>query len=157
MSEDERELLEDLRALAEESPREAPQQVEERLVAAFRRRSRRRRLAVWGPVAGIGAIAAAVTLLFWTPQAPHRSLTPEPASAVQADIRSDEIAADFYRLPEADSLPEVENAMVVRVQLPGSSLRLMGVPVAEERDPEAIQADVLLGQDGLARAVRLVE
>jgi hypothetical protein len=33
----------------------------------------------------------------------------------------------------------------------------MGVPVGEERADAAVQADLLLGQDGLARGVRLVE
>jgi hypothetical protein len=51
----------------------------------------------------------------------------------------------------------VENAMVVRVQLPVSSLRLMGFPVDEERADAAVQAELLLGQDGLARGVRLVQ
>jgi hypothetical protein len=63
----------------------------------------------------------------------------------------------FYPLPEAEALPAVENAMVVRVQLPVSSLQLMGVPVNEESADLSVQADLLLGQDGLARAVRLVE
>jgi hypothetical protein len=60
-------------------------------------------------------------------------------------------------LPEAEALPAVENAMVVRVQLPVSSLQLMGVPVGEERADASVQADLLLGQDGLARAVRLAQ
>jgi hypothetical protein len=47
--------------------------------------------------------------------------------------------------------------MVVRVQLPMSSLRLMGLPVSEDFSGDAVQADVLLGQDGLARGVRLVQ
>ncbi len=63
----------------------------------------------------------------------------------------------FYPLPEAEALPAVENAMVVRVQLPVSSLQLMGVPVSEERADVSVQAELLLGQDGLARGVRLVE
>ena len=51
----------------------------------------------------------------------------------------------------------MESATIVRVQLPMSSLRLMGLPVNEDRAAEAIQADMLLGQDGLARGVRFVE
>ena len=58
---------------------------------------------------------------------------------------------------ETESLPAVENAMVVRVQLPVASLRLMGFPMDEERADAAVQAELLLGQDGLARGVRLVE
>lgn len=76
------------------------------------------------------------------------------AGPVAADEDSD---TSFYPLPEAEGLPAVENAMVVRVQLPVSSLRLMGFPVDEERADAAVQAELLLGQDGLARGVRLVE
>ena len=47
--------------------------------------------------------------------------------------------------------------MVVRVQLPMSSLRLMGLLVSEESSAERIEADVLVGQDGLARGVRFVQ
>jgi hypothetical protein len=51
----------------------------------------------------------------------------------------------------------LETAMVVRVQMPVSSLQLMGVPVGEERTESSVQAELLLGQDGLARGVRLVQ
>ncbi len=70
----------------------------------------------------------------------------------------EEAEASFYPLPEAEALPAIENAMVVRVQLQVSSLRLMGFPVDEERAADAaVQAELLLGQDGLARGVRLAE
>ena len=77
--------------------------------------------------------------------------------AAQIQIGDEESDASFYPLPEAEALPAVENAMVVRVQLPVSSLQLMGVPVSEERADASVQADLLLGQDGLARGVRLVQ
>jgi hypothetical protein len=51
----------------------------------------------------------------------------------------------------------MESATIVRVQLPMSSLRLMGLPISEDRAAEFVQADMLLGQDGLARGVRFVE
>ena len=65
--------------------------------------------------------------------------------------------ASFYPLAEAEALPVLENAMVVRVQLPVSSLRMMGVPVSEEDSDRSVQAELLLGQDGLARGVRLAQ
>jgi len=76
------------------------------------------------------------------------------AESVAAEEDAD---ASFYPLPEAEALPAVENAMVVRVQMPVSSLRLMGFPLEEERADAAVQAELLLGQDGLARGVRLAE
>jgi hypothetical protein len=51
----------------------------------------------------------------------------------------------------------VEDATVVRVQLPRSAMRMVGLPVNEERAGERIRADVVLGQDGIARAVRFVQ
>ena len=74
-----------------------------------------------------------------------------------APVAEEDADSSFYPLPEAEALPAVENAMVVRVQLPVSSLQLMGVPVGEERADTSVQADLLLGQDGLARAVRLAQ
>ena len=53
--------------------------------------------------------------------------------APAAPVADEDADASFYPLPEAEALPAVENAMVVRVQLPVSSLQLMGVPVSEER------------------------
>ena len=138
MNENDSELLNGLRALAADGPREAPGHIEERLRAEFRRRNRRQRLAAWSPAFGVAA-AAAIALLFW-PHGEKTKLMPAPAAMVaqsvvaQAAPAAEEDAdASFYPLPEAEALPAVENAMVVRVQLPVSSLQLMGVPVSEER------------------------
>ena len=46
---------------------------------------------------------------------------------------------------------------VVRVRLPRSAMRSVGLPVNEDRWMEQVPADVLLGQDGVARAVRFVK
>jgi hypothetical protein len=98
-------------------------------------------------------------LLLWI-RAENPKPVPAPTVlAVQAAAPAAEEDADasFYPLPEAEALPAVETAMVVRVQLPVSSLQLMGVPVSEENTDASVQADLLLGQDGLARAVRLAQ
>jgi hypothetical protein len=157
MTENDRELLEGLRALGADGPREAPGRVEERLKWEFRRQNRRRSLMTWVPASGVAA-AAGIALLLWV-----RSEAPRPAPA-QADAAVHVVAAaaeeetdGFYPLPEAEALPAVETAMVVRVQLPVSSLELMGVPVSEESEDTSVQAELLLGQDGLARGVRLAQ
>ena len=49
MNENNQELLEGLRALAAEGPREAPLHIEEQLKAKFRKQNRRRHLAAWMP------------------------------------------------------------------------------------------------------------
>ncbi len=149
--EDNRELLENLRALAADGPQTAPDRVEHQLRAEFRKRIRRRRLGV----SGLAALAAGVALLLWVREAPKPAATAMLAAA-PAVAEEDEADANFYPLPQAEALPDVESAMVVRVQLPISSLRSMGFPVDEERTDE-VQAELLLGQDGLARGVRLVQ
>lgn len=146
-------LLEGLRQLAADGPQEAPAFVQQRLLKEFRRsRARRRNLRV---LVASGAIAAGIAAMFLIRPAPA-VLTAEStqAEAIENNSQDEE---GFYRLPEADELPPMESAMVVRVELPMSSLRLMGVPVSDERADEAVEADVLLAQDGLARGVRLVE
>ena len=153
MNTNERELLEGLRAIASEGPREAPVQVEERLLSEFRRRSRLRRMRTFLSAASVGAIAAAIVVLVWIGPLASRPAVPAPDAAAVAD----ETTAGFYPLPDADALPPVESAMVVRVQMPMTSLELIGFPINEERAAERVEAEVLLGQDGLARGVRLVE
>ena len=157
MSENNRELLDGLRELAADGPREAPRYIEERLKSEFRRQNRHRHLLTWVPVFGVAAAAAIALLLWIRSEAPR----PAPARAVAAVHAIAPVAEEesdgFYPLPEAEALPAVENAMVVRVELPVSSLQLMGVPVSEESADSNVEADLLLGQDGLARAVRLVE
>ena len=180
MNELEQELQDGLRALAAEGPHEAPAYVEQRLLAEFRRRSRMRRNRMWLSGAAVAAVAASVFAMLWLKPAPHKSapatsvavthqrVIPSVANNTTAVIRpAVEIrkpstrrkpsSLEFYALPDADSLPPLETATVVRVQLPLSSLRLIGFPINEDRAGEAVQADVLLGQDGLARGVRLVQ
>jgi hypothetical protein len=43
------------------------------------------------------------------------------------------------------------------VQMPMASLELIGFPINRDRASDRVEAEVLLGQDGLARGVRLVE
>jgi hypothetical protein len=50
----------------------------------------------------------------------------------------------------------LEEGLVVRVELPRSALVSFGLPMNMERADERIKADVLLGNDGLARAIRFV-
>ena len=155
MNGQEKELLENLRKLAAQGPRQAPARVERRLLAEFgMRQGRHRRNLIWWP-AGC-AIAAGVALLLWLHVQPSKASRIVEAPQLEA-VAAEESNASFYPLPEADALPPVENAMVVRVQVPLSSLRLMGYPVDEDGRGTAVQADLLLGQDGLARGVRLVQ
>jgi hypothetical protein len=172
MNDNDSKLLKGLRALAADGPREAPVCVEERLLGELRRRSHARRRNRWLGVA-TAAIAAGLLMMLWVrtgPAVPAPRMAPiavnivqppqtPPKAAIQpaAYERGAEVAINFYPLPDAEELPPIESATIVRVQLPMSSLRLMGLPVSEDRAAEFIQADMLLGQDGLARGVRFVQ
>ena len=45
----------------------------------------------------------------------------------------------------------------MRVRLPRTALAAFGFPVNEDNMEQAVKADVVLGEDGLARAVRVVK
>jgi len=67
-----------------------------------------------------------------------------------------EIATDFFPLVNRESLRELDSGHLVRVELPRSALMSFGLPINIERANERIKADVVVGQDGLARAIRFV-
>jgi len=66
-------------------------------------------------------------------------------------------AGDFVLLPFAGGIEPEDAGMVVRVQLTPASLAGLGYPVTEVSDEGLVRADVLLGEDGWPRAVRLVQ
>jgi len=62
--------------------------------------------------------------------------------------------SDFVPWPGSAGLPPLESGAFVRIDLPASLLPSLGVlPPAH---PGVVQADILVGQDGFARAIRLV-
>ena len=173
-----------LKALAEQDrQREAPAQVENRLLQAFRRKQTLRK---WRN--GVGwslAAAAAITAVFLAgiqyagPQAPPAQrvtarppqiaveLAPQtalpdaeraaPAAArrpVKRPAPPKEIVTEFFPLLDV-SMP-FERGELLRVTVPASTMRKVGLPVNQDRLEDRIYADVLVGQEGLARAIRFV-
>jgi hypothetical protein len=67
-----------------------------------------------------------------------------------------EVVTEFFPLREGEDLSALDSLQVVRVELPGSALGEVGLPVDPEAMNEPVKADVVLGQDGLARAIRFV-
>jgi hypothetical protein len=67
-----------------------------------------------------------------------------------------EVVTQFFPLREGEDLAALESLRLVRVELPGSALSEVGLPVDPETANEPVIADVVLGQDGLARAIRFV-
>jgi len=63
--------------------------------------------------------------------------------------------AGFIPLPAAGGLPGFDSGMIVRVSLPTASLPAYGLAITPESS-HTVNADLLVGQDGQARAIRLV-
>jgi hypothetical protein len=63
---------------------------------------------------------------------------------------------EFVAIPGTAGLPPLESATIVRMALPVSSLPVYGVDVVPGGTRAAIEADLLVAQDGQARAIRLV-
>ncbi len=78
-----------------------------------------------------------------------RKSMPEPVAAQR------EVMTEF--IPIVYDPEPIERGQIVRIRLPSSALATLGLPVNEEHSNETILADVLLGEDGLARAVRFVK
>lgn len=163
-----------LRALAEhDREREAPEEVEARLLAAFRKRRVRRKTRT--VALATLAVAAAITLFFPRPQPKPQQVTPMPVrqlavATIPAPVpvpmpkatpkarrtkrRPREIVTQFF--PLLDVAPPFERGELLRVTVPASTMRTVGLPVNEERLGDRVYADVLVGQEGLARAIRFV-
>ena len=169
-----RALAEGLRAVAAQGRQvEAPARLEARLVRAFRSHNGvaagRPQLA-WVPALTWMAAAAAVLALALLLV---RDRQPQPAgrgipgrielAALQlpasAETAGDSLYADggFIPLPNAARVGATEDVNLVRVELPRSSMIALGYPVSAERASEAVEAEVVLGADGLARAVRFLD
>jgi hypothetical protein len=67
-----------------------------------------------------------------------------------------EVVTEFFALVDEEQLDSLESLQVVRVELPGSALLAVGLPVDASMASEPVKADVVLGHDGLARAIRFV-
>jgi hypothetical protein len=84
------------------------------------------------------------------------SVEPKKSSGnAKLEVAKDEDPGRFTLLP--GSLPaETEETAIVRVRMQRGTLGTLGLPVNEERAGEWIQVDLLVSNDGLPQAVRLV-
>lgn len=68
-----------------------------------------------------------------------------------------EIVTDFIPVTYGGAASLQDGGQVVRVELPRSALVSFGLPMNLARADERVKADVVLGVDGLARAIRFVQ
>jgi hypothetical protein len=62
----------------------------------------------------------------------------------------------FIALPYAESGVPLEQGVVIRLDLPSSALVQFGVPPSLRPHSQRVRAEFLIGQDGMARAVRFL-
>ena len=76
---------------------------------------------------------------------------------VVANHVNNEIATDFMPLGFMNAAVLQDGGQIVRVELPRTALANFGLPVNMDRYNEKVKADVLLGVDGMAHAIRFVQ
>jgi hypothetical protein len=81
-------------------------------------------------------------------------LESEPAGF---DTPVEQARSEFVPLFYGGDPQLIESAQVWRVEMPRAALQSVGLPVVEESLSSRIQVDVRLGEDGIARAIRLVQ
>jgi len=141
-----------MRHLASESANaELPLEIEGALLAEFDRTNRRKRVLSWTIAAG--AIAASVAMILSVKDQPQ-VIPPAPTVAVSEEPQESE--QPFVQIPYVAQLATYERTQVVCMEVPVSALIAAGFQM-RTADPGAhAEADVVVGQDGRARAVRLV-
>ncbi len=65
------------------------------------------------------------------------------------------VRSDFIRLPYSDENLSAEGSVVLEVEVPRTALLLAGTPVPATGD--RVKAEVMVGADGLARAIRFLD
>jgi hypothetical protein len=73
-----------------------------------------------------------------------------------ANTGDGEVTSDFLPLNYSSNLPPVERGQLIRVEMPRSALLKFGLPMNVERANVPVKADLLVGEDGLALAIRFV-
>lgn len=93
----------------------------------------------------------------YKPRRVYPANTRRSPKATVANHVTTEVATDFIPLSYMTAANLQEGGQIVRVELPRTALAKFGVPVNMERYNERVKADVLVGVDGLARAIRFVQ
>jgi hypothetical protein len=85
------------------------------------------------------------------------SITKQAKTAGPTEPKAEiEVATDFLPVTYGGMANLADGGRMVRVQLPRSAMASFGLPVNMDRANEWVKADVLVGVDGLAHAIRFV-
>lgn len=80
-----------------------------------------------------------------------------PAETLAVNRATNEIATEFMPVGYMNAANLQDGGQIVRVEVPRSTMASFGFPVNMERYNEKVKADVVLGVDGLAHAIRFVQ
>lgn len=84
----------------------------------------------------------------------HRPATRTPAAS-PAQPTAGPSPNDFVFFPSAAGLPTFESGRIVRISVPLTSLPAYGIDLVPDAATNDVEADFLIGQDGIPRAIRL--
>ena len=143
---DETELMQAISRLRKQSPQNASAGSEAKVIAGFRAARQRLR---WARVSRIAAAACLLVTLGWLVLQDH--------SPGRRPVRHSNPIQNFVELPYAQSGVPLEDGLIVRMEVKPSDLQSWGLRVVPLKTNGKISADFLVGQDGVPRAVRLMQ
>jgi len=79
------------------------------------------------------------------------------ATSIPRQTTSTKHTNEYFPLTYLASATAMESGTVVRVQLSRAALISLGVPLSIDRTERVLNADVIMGDDGVARAIRVVD
>ena len=68
-----------------------------------------------------------------------------------------ETKTEFFPLTYAANAKALQNGMLMRVEVPKTTLIAMGIQVNERHANELVKAEVMMGDDGVAYGIRLIQ
>jgi hypothetical protein len=86
----------------------------------------------------------------------ENDLRSSPSTTQLEGIELNEIETGFLPMMAASPLEPTESGHLIRMKLPRSTLGRFGFPLNLGKAEEPVKADVLIGEDGVARAIRFV-
>jgi|ERR1043166_316483 hypothetical protein len=90
-------------------------------------------------------------------QRPIRETNRRSVNAGEIETVAQNKSTEFLPLTYLATATAMDSGTIVRVQLSRSALVRLGLPVNIESSNDSVRADVVIGDDGVARAIRLVD
>jgi hypothetical protein len=107
-------------------------------------------------LASAAVLAAVAVVPRGTPPRAEPGTVASPVAAPAPPITAGGEDADFVSLSYGEDLRELDSLQVVQVKLPRTALAAFGWP-AGDTEEGSVTAEVIVGHDGMARAIRLLD